>query len=135
LWNKQSPGLFAWGEMGTLNYLVYAMAQRKGLKIVVSDLQHISGHHGVKELKQDCADSRWHFPKTIQRPRVAHFCGRKPLVFDRHTYSRPFTIARLEHYRRSRGELGAWMAVLNEEKQALAAKSRRRLQRAVGNSM
>src|SRR6266481_9720538 len=72
-WARQSPGLFAWGEMGMLNYVVYAMAQRNQLKIAVSDLQHISGHHGVDELKQDCADNNWHFPKTIRRPRVAHF--------------------------------------------------------------
>src|SRR5262245_49522341 len=53
LWNQRSPGLFGWGEMGTLNYLVYSMAQRNQLKIVVSDLQHIGGHHGTEELKQD----------------------------------------------------------------------------------
>jgi hypothetical protein len=66
---------------------------------------------------------------------VAHFCERKPLLFDRHAYSRPFTIARLEHHRRKRGELGAWIAVLNEERHVLAGKSQRRLQRAGGNSV
>ena len=42
-WERESPGLFAWGEMGTLNYLVHAMAERNELNIVVSDLQHIGG--------------------------------------------------------------------------------------------
>ena len=51
-------------------------------------------------------------PAKIQRPRVAHFCGRKPFLFDRQCYSRPFTIARLEHHRRHHGEFGAWLAVL-----------------------
>jgi hypothetical protein len=134
-WARQSPGLFAWGEMGMLNYLVYAMAQRDELKIAVSDLQHISGHHGIDELNQDCAGSNWHFPKTIRRPRVAHFCGRKPFLFDRQAYSRPFTIARLEHHRHHRTELGAWLAVLNEERHVLAGKFQRRLQRAVGKSV
>jgi len=104
------------------------MAQRNELKIGVSDLQHVSGHHGIEELEQDCADSNWHFPKTIQRPRVAHFCGRKPFLFDRHAYSRPFTIARLEHHRRRRGELGAWFAVLNEDCGVLANKLKRRFE-------
>jgi hypothetical protein len=134
-WARQSPGLFAWGEMGMLNYVVYAMAQRNQLKIAVSDLQHISGHHGIDELKQDCAGSNWHFPKTIRRPRVAHFCGRKPFLFDRQAYSRPFTIARLEHHRHYRTELGAWLAVLNEERHVLAGKFQRWLQRAVGKSV
>ena len=121
--------------MGMLNYLVYAMAQRGELKIAVSDLQHIGGHHGVDELKQDCANSDWHFPNRIPRPRAAHFCGRKPFLFDQNTYSRPFTIARLEHHRRRRGELGAWLAVLNEERKVLADKFQRRFQRAIGKAI
>jgi hypothetical protein len=126
-WDRQISRVFAWGEMGMLNYHVHSMAQRGEIKTAMSNLQHIWGHHGVDELKQDCADSNWHFPKTIQRPRVAHFCGRKPFLFDRKAYSRPFTIARLEHHRRQRGDLGAWLAVLQEDRQVLASKVRRRL--------
>jgi hypothetical protein len=110
-----------------LNYHVHSMTRRGELKTTMSNLQHIWGHHGVDELKQDCADSNWHFPKTIRRPRVAHFCGRKPSLFDRKAYSRPFTIARLEHHYRHHGELGAWLAVLQEDRRALASKVRRRL--------
>jgi hypothetical protein len=126
-WGQQSPGLFAWGEMGMLNYLVNAMAQRKELKTALSDLQHIGGHHGVDELKQDCADNGWHFPKKIRRPRVAHFCERKPLLFDGKAYSRPFTIARLEHHRGGHRHWGAWLAVLNEERQIVSSKVKRQL--------
>ena len=115
--------------MGTLNYLVYAMAQRNELKIVVSDLQHIGGHHGIEEMKQDCADSSWHFPKTIRRPRVAHFCERKPLLFDRKTYSRPFTIARLEHHRGNKPAWAAWLAVLGEESTVVTKKIGQRLRK------
>jgi hypothetical protein len=126
-WARESPGLFAWGEMGMLNYLVHAMAERDELNIIVSDLQHIGGHHGVDELKEDCSDSNWHFPNRIRRPRVAHFCERKPLLFDSNTYSRPFTIARLEHHRRRHGHLGAWLAVLNEERRIVSSKIKGRL--------
>jgi hypothetical protein len=130
-WEQQARGLFAWGEMGMLNYLVHAMTQRGEMKSVTSDLQHIWGHHGKEELMQDCVGAGWHFPKKIRRPRVAHFCGRKPFLFDRHAYSRPFTIARLEHHRARRGEVGAWSAVFSEEGQVLAGKVRRRLQRMI----
>ena len=143
-WARQSPGLFAWGEIGMLNYLVHAMVQRKKLMLAMSDLQHIRGHHGLTELETDCADgvdddgdgaidcadSDWYFPKTILRPRTAHFCGRKPFLFDRQAYSRPFTIARLEHHRRQHAQLGAWVAVLNDKARVLAGKLQRRFQRA-----
>jgi hypothetical protein len=138
---RRVPGLFEFGlnscrgDMGMLNYLVHAMTQRGHLKTTVSDLQHIAGHHGTAEFEGECAGNGWRFPGNIQRPRVAHFCGRKPFLFDRHAYSRPFTIARLEHYRRQHGELGAWLAVFKEEQRVLAGKFRRRLERTVGKSV
>jgi hypothetical protein len=130
---RQIAGLFesglnsSRGDMGMLNYLVHAMAQRGDLRTTVSDLQHIPRHHGTAEFEQDRVGVGWRFPKRIRRPRVAHFCGRKPFLSDHRAYSRPFTIARLEHHRRHYGELGAWRAVLNEERQMLASKVKRRL--------
>jgi len=126
-WEKQTSRLFAWGEMGILNYLVHSMTQREEIKSTMTDLQHIWGHHGKEELMKECNGAGWHFPKKIRRPRVAHFCGRKPSLFDLKAYSRPFTIARLEHHRRQHGELGAWFAIVSEDCQVLARKARRRL--------
>jgi len=126
-WERQSPGLFAWGEMGILNYLVHAMARRSELKIAMSNLQHIWAHHGKEELIEDCVGTDWHFPTEIRRPRVGHFCGRKPFLFDRKAYSRPFTIARLEHHRRNRSDWGAWLALLREEIGVTSIKFRQKL--------
>jgi hypothetical protein len=129
-WGKETPGLIAdFYEQPLLNYFVHSMTQCGELKVAVSDLQHISGHHGVDELKQDCADSNWHFPKKVARPRVAHFCGRKPFLFDRQSYSRPFTIARLEHHRRHRSNLEAWLAIMTEEARVLLSKVKGRFSR------
>lgn len=127
-WGKETPGLFGdFYEQPILNYLVHSMTQRCELNTTMSNLQHIGGHHGLDELEQDCVGSNWHFPKQIRRPRVAHFCGRKPFVFDRKAYSHPFTIARLEHHRRNHSEVGAWLAVLKEESPVVATKVKRRL--------
>ncbi len=92
-----------------------------------SNLQHIWEHHGKQELIQDCRGAGWRFPKMIDRPRIAHFCGRKPFLFDRKAYSRPFTIARLEHHRKRYGTPGAWFAVLQEDCRRLARKIKRRV--------
>jgi hypothetical protein len=126
-WDKQTPGLFAWGEMGMLNYHVHSMAQRGKIQIAMSNLQQIWEHHGKQELVHDCRGGGWHFPETITRPRIAHFCGRKPFLFDAKGYSRPFTIARLEHHRTRRGDLGAWAAVLQEDGRRLFSKVKRRI--------
>ena len=129
--SRKVPGQFEFGDMGMLNYLVHSMALRGDLKTTMSDLQHIPGHHGIAEFEQDCAGVGWRFPSGIHRPRVAHFCGRKPFLFDRHAYSRPFTIARLEHHRHHHGELGAWAALLNEDLRVLFGKVGRRVKRFV----
>ena len=129
-WGEEVPGLFGdFYEQPLLNYFIHSMTQRGEIKSTMTDLQHIWGHHGVGELEEDCANSNWHFPKTIRRPRVAHFCGRKPFLFDRRAYSRPFTIARLEHRRRQHGNLGAWLPLLNEDCRVLANKVNGRIRR------
>ena len=129
-WGKETPGLFGdFYEQPLLNYFLHSMTQRREIKSVMSNLQHIWGHHGKEELMEDSVGIDWHFPKEIRRPRVAHFCGRKPFLFDRQSYSRPFTIARLEHHRRHHGDLGAWLAVFNEDCRVLANKVNGRIWR------
>jgi hypothetical protein len=126
-WRREASGLFGnFSDQPLLNYFVHSMTQRGEIRSAVSDLQHITGHHGKEELEKDCARSGWWFPKEIRRPRVVHFCGRKPFLFDRKAYSRPFTIARLEHHRRQHSDLGAWLAVLTEDRQMFANKVKQR---------
>ncbi len=128
-WEKSNPGTFQFGDMGLVNYLVHAMARRGELKIAISDLQDMWIHNGKEELAADCRGAGWHFPDDIRRPRIAHFCGRKPNTFDRKSYSRPFTIARLEHYRASSGNIGAWAHLLAEELGQVSSKIRSRTAR------
>ena len=131
-WGRETPGLFGdFADQPLLNYFVHSMAQRGEIKSTMSNLQHIWGHHGKGELMKDCSGAGWHFPTEIRRPRVAHFCGRKPFLFDRQSYSRPFTIARLEHHRRDHAELGAWAALLNEDLRVIFGKVERRVKRFV----
>jgi len=129
-WGRETPGLFGdFSEQPLLNYFVHSMTQRGEIKSVMSNLQHNWEHHGKEELMKDCNGAGWNFPKEIRRPRVAHFCGRKPFLFDRKAYSRPFTIARLEHHRRQCSNLGAWQATMNEDAKVLLGKMKGRFRR------
>jgi len=119
-WNEGKPDwLFRFGDQGILNYLVHSLDQRMQRKVGWADLQYAVRHHGRAEIDRDTAGCGWRFPKNIKRPRAVHFCGQKPHMHNWRAYSRAFTIARLEHYRKTRGELGAWLAVLNEERKIL----------------
>ena len=129
-WNEgKTDWLFRFGDQGILNYLVHSLAQRKQRKVIMSDLQYHVGHHGQREIDIDTSGSGWRFPVRISRPRVCHFCGQKPLLHNWRAYSRAFTIARLEHHRIKKSQIGAWLAVLREEFQVILKKLRGRSQR------
>jgi len=120
-WQKQVPDLFQWGEMGMLNYLVLSASQRGEMKVKLSDLQWVRSRDN-DGLVKDCAGVGWNFPEEVDRSWVVHFCGRKPHTYDFKCYSRPFTIARLAHYQRSHGKIGAWKMVLWEDAKVLLSK-------------
>ena len=114
-WRRNNPGVFAWGDMGMFNYLVHLLTQQGEIKTEMTDLQNIPVYNGKEELDEDCKGSRWRFPEHIERPRIAHFCGRKPNIFDFQAYSKPFTIARLEHHRRRHSMFVAWCIIIRED--------------------
>lgn len=126
-WREKEKDLFGWGEMGMLNYCVHSLNQRGFIKLAVSDLQHLRSEQGVEELKSDNKGCGWNLPVKVARPRVLHFCGLKPFLHEWRGYSRPFTIARLEHHRRTKSEIGAWWAVWQEELVVLQRKILTRL--------
>ena len=133
-WGEQEnrPWPKGFNCMPMMNYLVHSLADKGELSVGMADLQHIPVHHGHEEPDRDMEDCRWRFPKSIERPKVNHFCGRKPNVFDPDAYSKPFTIARLEHYRRNHGSLGAWRKVLSEDARIRAGKAWGRVKRWMG---
>jgi hypothetical protein len=132
-WEKRSARrVFRFGEQGQLEYMVHAGAQKGALRVDWTDLQYLVRHHGTGEIEKDTAGCGWRFPGKISRPRIAHFPGQKPLISNRRAYSRAFTIARLEHHRRTRSEAGAWLAVWKEEIAVLWKKVCALLRRAAG---
>jgi hypothetical protein len=131
-WNQSAEGgIFKFWDQGILNYFVHSLKQKGRKKVIMSDLQYVWRHHGKEELVADCVGAGWQFPTQVKRPKIIHFCGRKPFVYDYQAYSQPFTIARLEHHRRSHGELGARLQLLKEEWNILVRKARRRAVRAL----
>jgi len=127
-WNENpNDPVFKFGDQGQLNYMVHCKRQRRELNVSVSDLQHIVMNHGKQETEVDLMAAESRFPKRIRRPRLLHLCGQKPYLHNMRAYSRPFTIARLEHHRRTHGEVGAWGQLLKEEAPIVAKKIKRRL--------
>jgi hypothetical protein len=69
--------------------------------------------------------------------RIVPTFGQHPnpaVLFDPKAYSRPFTIARLEHHRRRHGEMEAWAAMLNEDSLVTLGKVKSRIKRILRGS-
>ena len=131
-WESQfKEPIFKFGEQGQLEYMVHSYGQLGKIKVGCADLQYLTRHHGRGEIDKDSESCGWKFPSCIARPRVVHFCGQKPYLHNWRAYSKAFTIARLEHYRKAHGELGAWIAIIMEEFSIITSKVTRKLVRLI----
>lgn len=115
--------------MPMMNYIVHAMADQGWISSAMTDLQQIPVHHGHEEIEVDLVGCDWRFPENVARPRTLHFCGRKPYTFSRDVFTKPFTIARLEHYRALKSSSGAWAAIAREDARVAFGKVRQRIYR------
>jgi hypothetical protein len=115
-WRQQHPNLFSFTrDQGILNYLVFSLSQRGQLNVGRQDLQWIPVHRGISETVNRFPANFLKLPVQVEEAWVIHFCGRKPLLSNPRTYSRPFTVARLDHHRETKNELHAWANVISEE--------------------
>jgi hypothetical protein len=130
----ESPWPSNFSCMPMMNYIVHSMVDRGLISIAMTDLQHIPIHRGREEIDADLVGAGWCFPQTIKRPRVLHFCGRKPYTFYRGVLTKPFTIARLSHYRSLKSACGAWLSVLREDAGLVASKVAQRIMRRIRKS-
>jgi lipopolysaccharide biosynthesis glycosyltransferase len=133
-WNDQVPGgIFQFGDQGLLNYLVLAKSQRGEIKTERTNLQWTRSW-GHAELDNDCSKAGWALPNEPAKPMILHFCGRKPFVFDFKSYSRPFTIARLAHYRRNHSMVGALFVIFLEDTRVYTKRGWPKIKRILGLS-
>ena len=127
--SPRNPWPSSFNCMPMMNYIVHSMADRGIITTAMTDLQHIPVHHGKEEIEADLVGAGWRFPDMVKRPRTLHFCGRKPYTFSRDAFTKPFTIARLEHHRALKSAAGAWASVAGEDLQVAASKLGKRLRR------
>lgn len=104
-WYLELPQLFSFlsfPDQGIINYLVFSLNQRGKLKLGQQDLQWIPSHRGFQETVRKFHPQGWLLPAQVESPYIIHFCGKKPYIHDPRSYSKPFSLARLQHYRYQR---------------------------------
>jgi len=111
--------------------MVFSSNQRGKLRIKVLDLQLVTVDHLKEELEHKFPCSLNSLPENIQQPKIIHFCGRKPFMYDVNSFSKPFTSCRIAHYQnlyKSQLEIQAlcWLQLFKEEMNILIEKAQKR---------
>ena len=95
--------LFQFWDQGILNYMVFSEHQKNNLTYEVLDLQIVTTDHLKERLETEFPCETDRLPANPEKTAVLHFCGRKPFIHKRKSFSKPFTACRLLHYNNLNG--------------------------------
>ena len=104
---EKYPGVFKYGEMGFLNFMLFRAADEGRIRLGKAPMQLI-----VPDFEQE--ELRKRFPVTETGPVVQneeavviHWCGPKPMLSTSKAYSEPMSFCRRQFLRYERGYRGA----------------------------
>jgi hypothetical protein len=128
------PDLFQFWDQGIVNYMVFSENQKGNLSYEVLDLQVVTVDHPKQNLEKQFPCVKNRLPITAEKAAIIHFCGRKPFIHKRESFSKPFTASRFLHYQNLKGHhleatLLAYLNILGEELNLLGNKFKSRIKK------
>lgn len=90
---RSDPQLFAFGEMGLLNFMIFRAAQHKNLWVTSKNYQVIPIDHSDTQLTDNYSPTVVGSP--VKRAAVMHFCGKKA-----HTFTTSPKVAVMNYFRK-----------------------------------
>lgn len=103
---EKHPGVFKYGEMGFLNFMLFRAADEGRIRLGTAPMQLV-----VPDFEQE--ELRKRFPVTAAGPVhneeaiVIHWCGPKPILSTSKAYSEPMSFCRRRFIQSERGYTGA----------------------------
>ncbi len=104
---EKHPGIFKYGEMGFLNYMLFRAADAGKIRLRQVEMQLLVPDFEQEELKK-------RFPVEAMGPAVQddeatviHWCGPKPMISTSKVYSEPMSFCRRQFLHNERGYTGA----------------------------
>lgn len=112
---EKNPGVFKYGEMGFLNFMLFRAADQGRIRLGQAPMQLVVPDFDQEELKK-------RFPVQETGPilqndqaQVIHWCGPKPRLSTTEAYAEPMNFARRQFIQQDRGYTGAtanfWLQV------------------------
>ena len=104
---EKHPGIFKYGEMGFLNYMLFQAADAGKIRLEQVEMQLLVPDFEQQELRK-------RFPVEATGPvvqdeeaTVIHWCGPKPMISTSKVYSEPMSFCRRQFLHNERGYTGA----------------------------
>jgi hypothetical protein len=103
---EKYPGIFKYGEMGFLNFMLFRAADAGKIRLGQVEMQLIVPDFETEELKNRFPVKE--FGPTVQNEEatVIHWCGPKPRLSAAKTYAEPMSFCRRQFLHRERGYNG-----------------------------
>jgi hypothetical protein len=137
--HQSHPGIFKYGEMGFLNFMLFRAAHEGRIKLTSEDFQVIAPDFSQGELKKRFGFDRSSQPRPLVQGNdaaVIHWAGPKPRLETKQTYSRPMDFARRQFILQEQGLTGVradmalkiedWLSLLEVYKNKFLKKLRQR---------
>jgi hypothetical protein len=104
--HKTYPGIFKYGEMGFLNFMLFRAAHEGRIKLTSTDFQVIAPDFSQSELQKRFSLDRKGPVVRGDDAAVIHWAGPKPRLATKVTYSAPMDFARRKFIYQERGITG-----------------------------
>jgi hypothetical protein len=91
---EEHPGIFKYGEMGFLNFMIFRAAQEKRLRVQNVDMQLLVPDFDQSLLKKQFPVEASGLAADLTHPTVIHWCGPKPTLSTSKVYSEPMNFCR-----------------------------------------
>lgn len=102
----QKPGIFKYGDMGFINYMMFKGDEEGKLRLGSADIQYIVKDFPLEDVKK-------RFPMSVDKPVVSendgtviHWAGPKPTLSTNKTYADPMTFFRRKAIKDATGNTG-----------------------------
>jgi hypothetical protein len=91
---KKNPGIFKFGEMGLLNFMIFRGVQQGKLRVASKDMQWLMPDFPIAEEEKRFPFSENQPSLEGNKPNVIHWCGPKPVSLRNDVYVEPMTFCR-----------------------------------------
>jgi hypothetical protein len=104
---EKNPGLFQYGEMGFLNFMLFRAADEGRIRLGQATMQLIVPDFEQEELQKRFPVEDTGPVRQEEEAIVIHWCKEKPLLSTAKAYSKPMSFCRRQFLQKERGYTGA----------------------------